>query len=130
MSQKIIKISPTRALNCKIHPLLYKAFLKLKHNLGAQIVHRRKRKSNTCIEIIFWNDLLTSYRGSVNSLPEAEACGFWIICKPQMSKKHMFYQGHRVHLLYITPVHPKKRMAVIPNITPLHAIPLRETLLA
>ena len=130
MPQKIIKIAPSIARNCKIHPLLYKVFLSLKETMGAQIVHRRKRKSNICIEIIFLNDLLTCYRGSVNSLPEAEACGFWILCKPQSSKKHRYHKGYLVHLLYLSPVHPKKRLAIMPNITPLHAIPAQEALLA
>ncbi len=130
MPQKIIKIAPSIARNCKIHPLLYKAFLSLKETMGAQIVHRRKRKSNICIEITFLNDLLTCYKGSVNSLPEAEACGFWILCKPQSSKKHRYHKGYLIHLLYLSPVHPKKRLAIMPNITPLHAIPPQEALLA
>ena len=70
-------------MNCKIDPVLYDFFLTLKQTLGAEIVHRRKRILQTCIEIIFNNDLLPAPSGRLNSLRDAEKCGFWIICLAQ-----------------------------------------------
>ena len=120
MSVKISKISAKRALNCKIHPVLYKFYLRLHDTMGAEIVHRRKRASNMCIEIIFCSERLACFiSGKINTLPEAEECGFRIICRPQMKKGHTVYKGHRVYQLFLTPVHPKKRRAVQPQIASL-----------
>jgi len=124
MSVKISKIAPTKALNCNIHPVLYKVFLMLRDTLGAEIVHRRKRKSDMCIEIIFGDNSLlfiTSLSKHINTLPEAEKWGFWVICRPQTSPKHRIYKGHRVYLLYLSPVHPKKRRESLTTITPLRS---------
>jgi len=121
MPIKISKIAVREAKNCKIHPVLYHFFLRLKDTLGAEIVHRRKRKSSMRIEIIFWNEELALFTGRVNTLKEAEKCGFWIICRPQTSPKHMFYKDHRVFQLFLSPVHPFKRREQKTNITPLSA---------
>ena len=121
MSVKISKILPNKARNCKIHPVLYQFYLRLKTALKAEIVHRRKRTSTTCIEVIFHADKLSNtISGRLNTLPQAEACGFWIMCRPQTNQKHRFYKGHQVYLLYLTPVHPKKRRETQHIITPLH----------
>ena len=128
MSIKISKISNYKALNCKIHPVLYNVFCSLKDLLGAELVHRRKRKSNMCIEIIFRNELFDVIQNHINSLPDAEKSGFWVICKPQTNNKHMFYKGHRVFLLYLSPVHPKKRRQIQTNITPLSSSIANEAL--
>ena len=131
MSVKISKIAPNKALNCKIHPVLYKFFLRLKNTLGAEIVHRRKRSSATCIEVIFDSeDLAQLLKGRLNTLPEAEAWGFWIMCRPQNKRGHTVYKGHRVFLLFLTPVHPKKRREAQPVITQLVTAPANNALLA
>jgi len=65
-------------MNNNIHPILYKFFLILRNKLGAEIVHRRKRRSNMCIEIIFLSDLIQQPPlGRLNTLREAEECGYW-----------------------------------------------------
>ena len=95
--------------NSHIDPALYHIFLHLKDTLGAQIVHRRRRSSSTCIEIIFCNALTKYLVGRINTLPEAEKCGFWIMCRPQTKRGHATYHGWMVFQLFLTPVHPKKR---------------------
>ena len=106
-------------MNCKIHPILYKFYLELRKLLEAEMVHRRKRRSKTCIEIIYHCDKFMVMTGRLNTLPEAEKCGFWIICRP---KPNTFYHNHQVYDLFLTPVHPKKRREIIPTITPLHQV--------
>ena len=106
-------------MNCKIHPVLYHFFLRLQDTLGAEIVHRRKRSSNMAIEIIYFNEALIAPTGRLNTLPEAEKWGYWVICRPQTKKQHMFYKGHRVYQLYLSPVHPKKRRETQTVIRPL-----------
>ena len=95
--------------NNHINPVLYEVFFTIKNTLGAQIVHRRSRKSPNCIEIIFTNPLIQSYTCRVNTLKEAEACGFWIICRAQNKRGHTVWHGRRVFQLFLTPVHPHKR---------------------
>ena len=109
-----------RKMNCKIHPVLYHFYLRLKDVLGAEIVHRRKRTSNKAIEVIFHCEESFIMTGRLNTLPEAEKCGFWIICRPQTKPDRMFYKGHRVYQLFLSPVHPKKRREMTKIITPLH----------
>ena len=129
MAVKISKISLCKAKNCKIHPILYRFFLRLKDTLGAEIVHRRKRTSATCIEVIFnLEELVHLLHGHLNTQPEAEAWGFWVICRRQNKKNHEVYKGHQVFLLYLSPVHPKKRREMQPVITPLVAFPANEAL--
>ena len=108
-------------MNCKIHPILYKFFLRLNDTLGAEIVHRRKRTSSTCIEIVFYNNIGVP-TGRLNTLPEAEKCGFWVICRPQTKPKYMFYDNHRVYQLFLSPVHPKKRREMNPVIISLRDV--------
>ena len=122
MPIKISKIAVSKAKNCKIHPVLYHFFLRLKDTLGAEIVHRRTRKSSMAIEIIFWNEEFALLKGRVNTLKEAEQCGFWIICRPQTNPKHMFYKDHRVFQLFLSPVHPFKRREQKTTITPLSMV--------
>lgn len=105
-------------MNNNIHPVLYAFFLHLKKLFGAEIVHRRKRHSDTCIEIIFNVNLLQVPTGHLNSLPEAEQCGYWIICRRQTKRGHTIYKGHPVFQLFLSPVHPKKRRERIRFITP------------
>lgn len=105
-------------MNNNIHPVLYKFFTYLKKLLGAEIVHRRKRRSDMCIEIIFLVDLLRAPTGRLNSLSEAEECGYWVICRPQTKRGHTVYKDHRVFQLFLSPVHPKKRRERIRFITP------------
>jgi len=106
-------------MNNNIHPVLYKFFLILKDKLGAEIVHRRKRRSDMCIEIIFLSDLIQQPpTGHLNTLREAEECGYWVICRPQTKRGHTIYKEHRVFQLFLTPVHPKKRRETIRFITP------------
>jgi len=130
MSIKISKIATTAARNCKIHPVLYNFYLRLHDILGAEIVHRRKRKSSTCIEIIFYVDDILIPTGRLNTLPEAEKCGFWVMCRPQTGIKHMIYKGQRVYLLFLTPVHPKKRREAQKTVTPLRANAAQSSLFA
>ena len=106
-------------MNNKIHPVLYDFYLIIHQTLGAQIVHRRKRHSPMCIEIIFDTPIPIIPTGRLNSLREAEACGFWVICRQQTKGKHAFYKGHQVYQLFLSPVHPKKRRAIKPVIIPL-----------
>ena len=105
-------------MNNNIHPVLYAFFLILKDELGAEIVHRRKRHSDMCIEIIFYSDDLLVTTGRLNSLPEAEECGYWVICRRQTKRGHTIYKGHSVFQLFLSPVHPKKRRESIRFITP------------
>ena len=130
MPVKIFKISSAKALNCKIHPVLYNFFLHLKDRLGAELVHRRKRASSTCVEIIFWCEEIAVISGHLNTQKEAEKCGFWVICRPQNNPKHMFYKGHRVFLLYMTPVHPKRCRETQHVVTPLNSAVSAENTLA
>lgn len=121
MVSKILKISVGRSINCNIHPVLYNFFLRLHDTLGAEIVHRRKRTSPTSIEVIYYCEEILIMTGRLNTLPEAEKWGYWIICRKQNKKGHMVYKGHRVYQLYLSPVHPKKRRETQPLITPLCA---------
>ena len=98
-----------KANNCHINPVLYAFYLRLKDTLGAEIVHRRKRKSNTCIEVIFYDEIYKYLKGRLNTLKEAEECGYWVICRLQSKRGHEVYHSHRVFQLYLSPVHPKKR---------------------
>ncbi|MBR6017377.1 MAG: hypothetical protein IK073_01995 [Paludibacteraceae bacterium] len=119
---KITPLLKCDAPHCKIHPVLYRFFLRLRERLGAKMVHRRKRDTSMSIEITFSCKLFdTPPVGRLNTLPEAEECGFWIMCRPQTSRKRMFYRGRRVYQLFLTPVHPKKRRATDTLITSLHA---------
>ena len=61
-----------KANNCHINPVLYAFYLRLKDTLGAEIVHRRKRKSNKCIEVIFYDEIYKYLKGRLNTLKEAE----------------------------------------------------------
>ena len=106
-------------MNCKIHPILYKYYLILHQKLGAQIVHRCKRNSPMSIEIVFGTYVPLIPTGRLNSLREAEACGFWVICRQQTKGKHAFYKGRQVYQLFLSPVHPKKMRAIKPVIIPL-----------
>ena len=106
-------------MNCNIHPVLYHYFLRLQDTMSAEMVHRRKRSSITCIEIIFWCDGLKVLTGRINTLPEAEACGFWVICRPQTNPRRAIYKDHKVYQLFLSPVHPKKRRETKKVITPL-----------
>lgn len=99
-------------MNCKIHPILYNYYLCLKKTLGAEIVHRRKRTSSTSIEVIFHCDELVVPTGRLNTLPEAERWGYWIICRLQTKKGKTVYKDHPVYQLYLSPVHPKKKYAI------------------
>ena len=99
-----------KAHNCHINPVLYDFYLRLKELLGATIVHRRKRKSNNCIEVVFTDDLYRHLNSRLNTLKEAESCGFWVICRLQTKRGHSVYHGRQVFQLYLSPVHPKKRL--------------------
>jgi hypothetical protein len=122
MSRKIVQISPGRLLNCHIHPVLYRYYLIIHDTMGAEIVHRRTRSSDMAIEIIFYNDGIVRIPvGRLNSLPEAERCCFWIMCRPQTSPKRAYYHGKQVFQLFLTPVHPKKRREIGYSVTPLYA---------
>ena len=96
---------------------MYHFYLRLRDSYKAEMVHRRKRRSNTCIEIIFYAEQFKVISGRLNTLREAEECGYWIISRP---KSNTFYDNHLVHLLFLTPVHPKKRRGIVPVITPLY----------
>ena len=123
MPQKIIKISHSKALNCKIHPVLYKVYLRLHDTLGAEIVHRRKRTSNMCIEIVFRCGFLEEFIGStINTLREAETSGFRVICRRQTKPEHAVYKGLTVYQLFLSPVHPKKRREMQTTVTPLSSL--------
>ena len=108
-------------MNCNIHPVLYNFYLRLKDVLGAEMVHRRKRTSAKSIEVIYYCDEMLVTTGRLNTLPEAEKWGYWIICRPQTKKRYMFHKNHRVYQLYLSPVHPKKRREIMPVIHSLHA---------
>ena len=122
MSIKISKIFRPIAPNCKIHPVLYAFYLRLHDTMDAEIVHRRKRTSNMCIELIFYCSDIPVMTGRLNTRKDAEKCGFWVICRPQTKQNNMFYAEHRVYQLYLSPVHPKKRREMQSEITPLSAV--------
>lgn len=104
------KMNSTRkANNNHINPVLYKLFLRLKSTLGAEIVHRRSRKSATSIEIVFHSPLVKYLHGRLNTLKEAEKSGFWVILRLQSKRNHESWRGLTVYQLFLTPVHPKKR---------------------
>ena len=96
-------------MNNHINSILYNCYLTLRKRLGASIVHRRKRKSSNCIEIVFCARGFESIKGHLNPLKDAEKCGFWIICRPQNKRGHTTYHGLQVFQLFLSPVHPKKR---------------------
>ena len=96
-------------MNNNINPVLYAFYLGLKDQLGAKMVHRRHRKSTTCIEIVFHNELIKSVIGRLNTLKEAEQCGYWIMCRLQTKRAHKSYHNRTVFQLFLTPVHPRKR---------------------
>lgn len=102
-------------------------YLRLHDTLQAEIVRRHRRKSNMCIEVIFCNDYLPVPSGRINTLREAEACGFWVMLRPQRKKGHTHYNGRQVFQLFLTPVHPKKRREMKKTITPLNSQHARET---
>ena len=106
-------------MNNNIHPVLYHYYLRLQDTLGAEMVHRRKRTSTTCIDVIFYCDQMQIFTGRVNTLPEAEACGWWVICRPQTQPGRTIYNHHKVFQLFLSPVHPKKRRETKHVITPL-----------
>ena len=97
-------------MNNNINPHLYDIYLHLRDTLNAKMVHRRKRKTANSIEIVFLCDAINALSGRINTLKEAEACGFWIVCRRQTGKKHAFYHGLPVFQLFLTPVHPKKAL--------------------
>lgn len=109
-------------MNCKIHPLLYHYYVQLHETLSVEMVHRRKRENTMCIEIIFGCEEFMVVTGRLNSLPEAEKCGYWVICRPQTKRGHTLYKGHRVFQLFLSPVHPKKRRETQRTITPLSSV--------
>ncbi|MBQ7997492.1 MAG: hypothetical protein IJ249_07480 [Paludibacteraceae bacterium] len=96
-------------MNSKINPALYKMYLRLHDTLGAEMVHRRRRASSTCIEVIFHDTLAKYLHGRLNTLKEAESCGYWVICRLQNKRGHKTYHGKNVYQLFLSPVHPKKR---------------------
>lgn len=96
-------------MNNNINPILYDSFLHLKNTMGARIVHRRKRNSSNCIEIVLTNVAIKAYIGTVNTLREAEKCGYWVICRRQNKKGRTTYRGMTVFQLFLLPVHSKKR---------------------
>lgn len=108
-------------MNCKIHPVLYHFFLRLKETLGAEIVHRRRRSSSMSIEVIFHTDENFVMTGRLNTLPEAEKWGYWVICRKQNKPGRVIYKNHRVFQLYLSPVHPKKQREMLTHVTPLAA---------
>ncbi len=123
MVKKIIKIASNNARNCKIHPVLYKVYLRLHDTLSAEIVHRRKRTSNMCIEIVFHCSLLEEFLGStINTLKEAETSGFRVICRRQTAPGRAVYKGLPVYQLFLSPVHPKKRLETQTTITRLSSL--------
>lgn len=96
-------------MNTNIDPILYECFLLLRKKCGATIVHRRRRKSSTRLEIVFRCKGIEYISGRLNTLKNAEHCGFWIICRPQRKGRHAVWKGLPVYQLFLTPVHPKKR---------------------
>jgi len=106
-------------MNCKIHPVLYRFYLRLRAKLGADIVHRRKRASDTSIELIFYSDDQFVLTGKLNTLREAEKWGFWVICRRQTKQGYTTYKDHQVYQLFLSPVHPKKRRERQTHITAL-----------
>ena len=101
-------------MNNHIHPVLYDFYRTLKRNFEAEMVHRRRRKSTICIEIVFHNKLFTSWTGRLNTLKEAEACGFSVICRRQTKKGRDTWHGLTVFQLFLAPVHPQKRREAAP----------------
>ena len=123
MAKKLIKIASNNARNCKIHPVLYKVYLRLHDTLSAEIVHRRKRTSNMCIEIVFHCSFLEEFLGTtINTLREAETSGFRVICRRQTKPGHTVYKGLPVYQLFLSPVHPKKRLEIQTTITRLSSL--------
>ena len=100
-------------MNSKINPALYKMYLRLHDTLGAEMVHRRRRASSNCIEVIFHDTLAKYLHGRLNTLKEAESCGYWVICRLQNKRGHKTYHGKNVYQLFLSPVHPKKRREVL-----------------
>ena len=96
-------------MNNNINPILYAFYRKMRQAVGARIVHRRSRKSKNCIEIILTNNLLESVTCRLNTLKEAEACGYWVICRRQNKRGHSVWRGKAVFQLFLSPVHPKKQ---------------------
>ena len=100
-----------KANHCHIDPVLYRFYLRLKDGCGLTMVHRRRRKSATCIEVVINISAFASISGRLNTLREAEACGYWVVIRRQAKGKHATWRGKAVFQLFLTPVHPKKRHA-------------------
>ena len=100
-----------KANHCHIDPVLYRFYLRLKDRCGLTMVHRRRRKSATCIEVVINISAFASISGRLNTLKEAEACGYWVVIRRQAKGKHATWRGKAVFQLFLTPVHPKKRHA-------------------
>jgi len=115
-------------MNSKINPVLYKIYLRLRRTLGAEIVHRRRRSSSTCLEIIFRNDFFEYLNTRINTLKEAEACGYWVMCRPQSKRGKEVWHGKRVYQLFLSPVHPKKRneakFLAVPTVEEVSFVPI------
>ena len=98
-------------MNLKLNPVLYKNLCSLRRTFGFRIVPTRgKRRPNAnSVDVIITSPLIESLSGRLNSLKEAEACGYWIICRARRGKRRT-YKQHQIFQIFLSPVHPKKRL--------------------
>lgn len=82
----------------------------LKENYEIEPVRRHRSAANGMyVEFISRSPLMQFVKGHQNTLKEAEACGYWVMVRKQLSAKKRFYKNHQVYQLFLTPVHPKKK---------------------
>ena len=75
-----------------------------------ELVRRHRSAANGMyVEFISNSRLIEMVSGRQNTLKEAEACGYWVIIRKQLSKKKRYYKKHQVYQLYLSPVHQKKK---------------------
>ena len=95
-------------MNVKTNPILYRWIKALKEELGIQLVPRREKRQRDYVEFIFSNLLTAQLSGRLNTLSNAEACGYWVIVRRRTTGKRNFYHDHPVYQLYLSPVHHVK----------------------
>jgi len=112
------------------HPLIRKWLRILKKKVGILVIRRHREENPNTADYIITNLAFTKIVGRLNTQKEAEACGYWVVSRRQRGKKQ-FYKEKQVFVLFLTPVHPKKKFEQIAALEPAHEfypIPRKEPL--
>lgn len=95
-------------MNLKTDKILYDWICHLRQSIGICLVPRRGRRKTNYVEFIITATPINAITGRLNTLREAEECGFWVVARAQKGKRAT-YHNQQVFQLFLTPVHPKKR---------------------